>query len=173
MCFSDWLRFRQAWSLVLLSVRVNVSGVQFDRVLSVFLGNFEVSRSITVEPLGVSASPSPAHIFSSSYDPLFLPSFFPPHCLLPSFPSRLLAPLTCFISLLLDPSHPVPPPPPCLPALPAPPFLPTLPAPPYLPTLPAPPCLPTLPAPPCLPTLATLPQAPVPSIVSTLIVPSA
>ncbi|CAI5986852.1 unnamed protein product [Closterium sp. NIES-65] len=45
-----------AWSLVLLSVRVNVSGVQFDRVLSVFLGNFEVSRSITVEPLGVSAS---------------------------------------------------------------------------------------------------------------------
>ncbi|CAI5523254.1 unnamed protein product [Closterium sp. Naga37s-1] len=56
MCFSDWLRFRQAWSLVLLSVRVNVSGVQFDRVLSVFLGNFEVSRSITVEPLGVSAS---------------------------------------------------------------------------------------------------------------------
>ncbi|CAI5489168.1 unnamed protein product, partial [Closterium sp. Naga37s-1] len=45
-----------AWSLVLLSVRVNVSGVQSDRVLSVFLGNFEVSRSITVEPLGVSAS---------------------------------------------------------------------------------------------------------------------
>ncbi|CAI5475214.1 unnamed protein product [Closterium sp. Yama58-4] len=45
-----------AWSLVLLSVRVKVSGVQFDRVLSVFIGNFEVSRSITVEPLGVSAS---------------------------------------------------------------------------------------------------------------------
>ncbi|CAI7797642.1 unnamed protein product, partial [Closterium sp. NIES-54] len=86
MCFSDWLRFRQAWSLVLLSVRVNVSGVQFDRVLSVFLGNFEVSRSIRCHDIRIRACKGdsrapffPSHYISNS----FLSSSEPfTHCLL-------------------------------------------------------------------------------------------
>ncbi|CAI5475224.1 unnamed protein product [Closterium sp. Yama58-4] len=40
------------WSLAVLSVGVKVKGVQFDRRMVIFFGGFEVSRSITAEPLG-------------------------------------------------------------------------------------------------------------------------
>ncbi|CAI5482399.1 unnamed protein product [Closterium sp. Yama58-4] len=43
-----------AWSMAVLNVSVRVSGVQFDRRMSVFIGNHEVSRSVTAEPLGTS-----------------------------------------------------------------------------------------------------------------------
>lgn len=36
----------QPWSLVLLSVEANVKGVQFDRILSIYFEQFEVSRSM-------------------------------------------------------------------------------------------------------------------------------
>ncbi|CAI5468187.1 unnamed protein product [Closterium sp. Yama58-4] len=40
------------WSLAVLAVGVKVKGTQFDRRMVIFFGGFEVSRSITAEPLG-------------------------------------------------------------------------------------------------------------------------
>ncbi|GJP37567.1 hypothetical protein CLOM_g21963 [Closterium sp. NIES-68] len=42
------------WSMAVMNVSVLVKGVQFDRRMSVFIGDLEVSRSITAEPLGTS-----------------------------------------------------------------------------------------------------------------------
>ncbi|GJP85812.1 hypothetical protein CLOP_g15909 [Closterium sp. NIES-67] len=40
--------------MAVMNVSVRVSGVQFDRRMSVFIGDLEVSRSVTAEPLGTS-----------------------------------------------------------------------------------------------------------------------